>query len=404
MTNPQHAYEPSRAESPATRKRRRGLLGLGVGLAVLIAVAIPTGAVLVPWWSDGQSAPARHTLAAGKAHTCAIVEDGAVKCWGDNGSGQLGDGTTGSSDVPVSVAGVTGAVSLAAGGDHTCSLSATGAVHCWGSNGAGQLGDGSTEDRATPVAVEGLGSGVLAVATGESHSCALLGDRSVRCWGDNGSGQLGTGDTSPSAVPVAVRDLPPRSTGVAVGSGYTCVVFTGRTVRCWGDNSDGQLGVGDLAPRLRWEPVIGLPRSSFVAAGDSHACVVTQEGIVTCWGSNWAGQLGTTLAATHAAAPLAVPGLAGRFVAVSAGYDRSCAITDAGGVACWGGQVVDPATDPSVALPVLSLTGVRDVAVGGFHTCAAADEQVWCWGSDDRGQLGTGGTPAGAEPVLVAGL
>lgn len=387
------------AGKPATRRRR--FIIAGVLVAVLVALAVPGFTVLLPWWSDANAAPVRVRVAAGTAHTCAITADQTVKCWGANASGQLGIGTTEQANAPVSIVAPNEVVSLAAGGDHTCALTASGRVYCWGANGSGQLGDGTTDDRAEPALVEGL-SKVLAIAASDTHTCALLTDRSVRCWGANGSGQLGTGDTADSAVPMPVKDLPARVTSVAAGNGYTCVVFTGRTVRCWGDNSDGQLGLGDLTPRLRWEPVIGLPRTSFVSTGDVHACAVTQDGVVYCWGSNASGQLGTTMAAASAAAPMAVPGLTGRFTAVAAGRDRTCALASTADVWCWGGEQTDASADPSVARPVPSLAGVRGLAIGAFHACADTSSGVYCWGRNDSGQLGAPAT--GTDPVAVPGV
>ena len=408
MTSPANATNepPRRAREAEPARRRRPLwrtITVALAAVIVVGLTIPAVTILLPWWSDANVAPVQARLAAGRSHTCAITNTGEVKCWGDNSSGQLGTGTVTAATAAVVTTGLPKATALAAGGDHTCALTTTGGVSCWGANGSGQLGDGGTTDSATPVPVAGLGEGVLAIAAGESHSCALLRDRSVRCWGDNGSGELGTGDTSPSLTPIAVKDLPTRSTGVGVGSGFTCVVFTGRTVRCWGDNADGQLGVGDQRSRLRWEPVIGLPRVSTLSVGDAHACAVTREGSVMCWGANNAGQLGVTMEATNATAPLAPPGLTEHYTSVAAGYTQTCALGESKHVTCWGGEPADTASDPSVARDVPGLSGATSVSVGAFHACATTDDGIWCWGRNDLGQLGTGGA-SGPEPRQVEGL
>lgn len=403
----QHRSEPPGRVSTVAegRMRRRlprwqlvaALAGVGVTLLAVIAVAL---VVVLPWWTDGASTPAPTTLAAGRQHTCTIRPDRTVACWGGNGSGQLGTGSTAPSTIPLPVPDLTDVVSLAAGGEHTCALTAAGAVWCWGDNASGQLGTGTTSPSPVPAQVSGLERGVLSVTTSESHSCALLGDRSVRCWGDNGSAQLGTGNTMASSIPVPVEDMPARSTGVAVGNGFTCVGFTGRTIRCWGENGDGQLGLGDLRPRTRWEPVIGLPRTGFVAVGDAHACSITQDGVVMCWGANRAGQLGIGLDAQSALAPMGIAGLEGRFTSVAAGYDSSCALSEAGDVTCWGGTHGVPGTEPAPVRQV-PLPRAQAVAVGSFHACAATDDGIYCWGNNGSGQLGSGGGADSVDPVRV---
>jgi alpha-tubulin suppressor-like RCC1 family protein len=144
-------------------------------------------------------------IAAGSLHTCALTSGGGVKCWGSNTYGKLGDGTTTKSTVPVDVSGpMSGVTAIAVGGYHTCAVTRGGGVKCWGYNGYGQLGDGTTTGRRIPVDVSGIASGITAIAAGDVHTCALTGGGGVSCWGRNSSGQLGIGGTTDSGVPANV--------------------------------------------------------------------------------------------------------------------------------------------------------------------------------------------------------
>jgi len=188
---------------------------------------------------------AQARLAAGSGHTCQVNDDGTVRCWGSNSSGQIGDGTSGTNRrIPVPVSGLTNAVAIAAGGSHTCALLASGTVSCWGLNGDGRLGDGTQTDRPTPVPVSGLFNAV-AIATGGRHSCALLASGTARCWGSNNRGQLGDGGGGLdirrlTSVPVILEN----AVGIAALADHTCALLGNGSGVCWGDNSQGQLGDG----------------------------------------------------------------------------------------------------------------------------------------------------------------
>lgn len=189
-------------------------------------------------------------IAAGGSHTCALSgAAGNVKCWGMNWSGELGDGTTTSRSVPVDVAGLTSRViAVAAGGQHTCALTAGGSLKCWGNNSKGQLGDGTTTKRTTPVNVMTLTSGVIAVAVGEDHTCALTAGRGLKCWGNNSKGQLGDGTTTNRLAPVDVVTLGSGVSLIAAGYLHTCALTIAGGAKCWGDNTAGQLGDGTGKP------------------------------------------------------------------------------------------------------------------------------------------------------------
>ena len=176
---------------------------------------------------------------------------GGVKCWGANINGQLGDGTTTSSGVPVDVAGLTSGVSaIAVGGEHTCAITSGGGVKCWGWNAKGQVGIGTTTDSDTPVDVPGLGGAVSAVAAGGRHTCALMTAGGVSCWGYNEFGQLGDGTTTDSPMPVAVVGLPSSVRAITTGGNFSCALKTDGGVMCWGLNAAGQLGNGTNMEQL----------------------------------------------------------------------------------------------------------------------------------------------------------
>jgi len=236
-------------------------------------------------------------VAAGWAYTCAL-KGGQVYCWGYNGNGRLGDGTTTDRNTPTLVAdgemGNSGVTAIAAAeGGHTCALKG-GQVYCWGRNGKGQLGDGTTTDRNTPVAVTNMGSGVTAIAAGAYHTCALKGGQ-VYCWGRNDEGQLGDGTTTDRNTPVAVTNMGSGVTAIAAGSFHTCALKGGQ-VYCWGWNEYGQLGDGTTTdrttPTLVANGAMGNSGVTAVAAGGRHTLGLKDTTCLFAWGRNDYGQLG----------------------------------------------------------------------------------------------------------------
>ena len=342
-------------------------------------------------------------LSAGGSHTCALLSDGALKCWGHNQNGQLGDGTFYDSPQPVSVWWPSQRPSDA-GGNHTCGLSSSGGVKCWGANHYGQLGDGTTTDRRNPVDVTGLIGDVVGVSAGFLHSCAVLSSGDVKCWGDNSTGQLGDGTTTNRTDPVIVDGLAGSAVAVSAGQDHTCALLSTGGVECWGANGDGQLGDGTTIECLSFpfpcspkpKAVIGLSSGVVaVSAGYGYSCALLVSGSVKCWGNN----NGT---------PIAVGGLSSGVIAVSVGGGHACAILSNGGVKCWGnngfGQLGDgTTTNRSSPVQVGNLTsGVVSVTAGEYHTCALMDsDNVKCWGWNDYGQLGDGTGTDRYTPVDV---
>ncbi|MCU1497907.1 MAG: Poxvirus family protein, partial [Acidimicrobiales bacterium] len=234
-------------------------------------------------------------IAAGSNHSCALTSAGAVKCWGLNGSGQLGNNSTATSLVPVDVSGLSsGVTAIAAGGTHSCALTSAGAAKCWGSSNNGQLGNNSTGTQSlVPVDVSGLSSGVTAIAAGGAHSCAVTSAGALKCWGLNSSGQLGNNSTATSSVPADVSGLSSGVTAIAAGSNHSCALTSAGAVKCWGLNGSGQLGNNLTATSLVPVYVSGLSSGvTAIAAGGNHSCGLASGGALKCWGDNSSGQLG----------------------------------------------------------------------------------------------------------------
>jgi alpha-tubulin suppressor-like RCC1 family protein len=276
-------------------------------------------------------------ISAGQNHTCALTSGGGVKCWGDNSLGALGDGTTTSRMAPVDVSGLSnGVVAISAGYFHTCALTNGGAVKCWGYNVYGQLGDGTTTRQSTPVNVSGLSSGVSAISAGQFHTCALTIGGGVKCWGYNGFGGLGDGTTTGRVTPVDVSGLTSGVTAVGAGAYNTCARTSGGGVRCWGYNGSGQLGDGTTTTRLTAVDVSGLTNNATaISVGQYHACARTTVGGAKCWGYNAFGALGDGTT-TGRVTPVDVSGLTSGVTAIGAGAYNTCALTSGGGVECWG--------------------------------------------------------------------
>ena len=348
-------------------------------------------------------------VAAGYEHTCALLSDGTVRCWGSNQFNQLGNGTAINSSTQVAVSGLSGVTAIAAGEVHTCALLSDGTVKCWGNNAKSQLGDGSTINRTTPVAVSGL-SGATAIAAGSSHSCALLSGGTVKCWGDNTTGELGNGSTTSSSTPVAVSGLS-GATAIASGGGGlaqdTCALLSNGTVKCWGQNNVGQLGNGSNTNSSTPVAVTGLSGATAIAVGDQHTCALLSDGTAKCWGYGAWGQLGNG-STTGSFTPVAVTGLSGA-TAVAAGFFHSCALLSNGTVQCWGynsnGQLGDGTTTNRLTpVAVSSLSGATAIAAGYEHTCAlVSDGTMKCWGYNAVGQLGGGTLADSTTPVTVTG-
>jgi alpha-tubulin suppressor-like RCC1 family protein len=307
-----------------------------LGFVGLTAQLVPTAAPL----ADATA------VTAGASHTCALAA-GEVRCWGANASGQLGDGTVVGRPTPRPVPLPNKALLLAAGDAHTCALVSS-LPYCWGENGDGQLGNGSLDDRALPVEVQ-VG-GIKSIATGRAHTCALSANGAVRCWGDNANGQFGDGTTTDTTLPERIVAGISTAIAIAAGDSHTCALLADGTVRCWGGNGSGQIGDGSRTQRTVPATPIGLTNVVAIAAGGSHTCAVRADGTASCWGANARGQLGdgtTTqrlvptpvtiqlFQRTFSGGSLITVPLGG-ILQVAAGRLHTCAASVNGSVRCWG--------------------------------------------------------------------
>ena len=389
-------------------------------------------------------------VANGLEHVCGVTDSGDTYCWGNEESGVLGNGSTGSVAAPVRVSGSSSYTDISASkGDHTCALAQGGTAHCWGSNVVGELGNGSNAPSPVPVAVSG-GMSFSSLGTGSDFSCALTNAGAAHCWGANGWGQLGNGTATQSNVPTAVtgglafrslsvapsyvdaistagvrhwwgqggtgdagvnsspRAVPDTANllSTAAGSSHTCVLSAAGQAFCRGTNGGGQLGNGTTLASPSMVPVTGGLTYRSLVAGASFTCGLTTAGAAYCWGAGSQGQLGNG-ATTNSSVPVAVSGGL-TFSALSAGFNHVCGITSAGAGYCWGSNYAGKLGSGGAAaapVPVAVQGGLafRSISAGGSHSCGVTTAGVaYCWGAKGPGSLGNGSTGYFAAPVRVA--
>jgi alpha-tubulin suppressor-like RCC1 family protein len=347
-------------------------------------------------------------VAAGRYHNCALL-DGGVVCWGRNDHGQLGNNTDAGSRVPVQVSGLTaGVLAVAPGGYHTCAIADGGAL-CWGWSSDGQIGNGSSsQESRVPVQVSGLMSGVQAISAGYQHTCAIVGGGAVVCWGRNNYGQLGTGNTTGSSVPVPVSGLTSGVQAITTGDYHTCAIADGAAL-CWGSGYTGQLGHPSNATNLTPNPPTGLSSGvQAISGGGEHTCAIV-NGSAMCWGLNDDGELGNG-SRNASFAPVQVSGITTGAQDIAAGDHHTCAIVN-GSALCWGGDgrfgQLGNNSDAGSLVPVQvsSLTsGVRSITTGYDDSCALTSSGIVCWGVNAYGELGNNSLVDGWVPGPVQGL
>ena len=377
-------------------------------------------------------------VTAGGEHSCALREGGTISCWGNNWHGQLGNGQGGTDDagfaeiandfyspLPVDVTGITDATAITTGRIHTCALHRTGAVSCWGDTGQGQLGNGQSGyiyASAVPIEVVGVVD-ATAVATGGEHSCALHRGGTVSCWGNNGVGQLGNGQSGNSvvsSVPVRVAGITDATT-IAAGAEHSCALRESGTISCWGANWYGQLGSRQSTDDLTSNSAIssvpveveGITDAIALAIGGKHSCALHRMGAISCWGSNGSGQLGNGTEDSPSL-PVGVVGITDA-TAIAASENHSCALHQDGTMSCWGvnthgqlgnGQRGENANS-SVPVQVADITDVTAISASSGSCALREDGTISCWSVSKFGAQGdeqSGEDADSSETVQVAGI
>jgi alpha-tubulin suppressor-like RCC1 family protein len=310
-------------------------------------------------------------LATNYSHSCALLVDGSVWCWGSNQFGQLGNGTTTNALVPIPVGGIPApVVAIATGSQHSCAVTEDDTVYCWGLNAYGQLGDGTQTQQLSPVQVVGLDDNVVQLTLGDWTSCARTADGTAQCWGRNDGGHLGTGATSPfEAMPQAVS-FAGTIVDIDASREGACFVTDPGEVYCMGRNNYGQMGTGVSSPGAFPVPqlVSGTSDIVQVSYGSRHVCARAEDGPVSCWGRNDAGQLGLGMAdgAVHSAASV---NLGEPIWQLSAGAAFNCGLTLDGGVLCWGSNSVGQIGNDQLGVDQLEPVAV----LGGTFALPQAD-------------------------------
>jgi alpha-tubulin suppressor-like RCC1 family protein len=393
-------------------------------VAALIGIVV-TASSCAPTPSTSEPHPVKVTT--GSTFSCALISNGAIRCWGEGT--YLGVNGANDTATPITVDGINGftkAIDVDAGMNHTCAVMSSHAVECWAADDKGQLGDGHFTFQPTKVpALSGNNVGGCAdpaagpcnaasqVSAGGDHTCALMLNQTIVCWGDNTNGELGIGTfggVAPSAT--QVEGLPGPALSVSAGQYDTCAVIAGQGLWCWGLGSSGELGNGGTSSsafpvRVSFNDVGPQPVSVSVG-GNSTECATLSDHSVWCWGLNGNGQVGDGTT-TERDVPTLVSGISG--TAPAAGYSFACSADETVtiGVDCWGfnveGQLGNPGLSVSQSLTpqaLLLLGNMSSIDAAVFHTCSTDQRSVWCWGFGEHADLGV---PGGSEsPVKVPGF
>lgn len=345
-------------------------------------------------------------IEAGERHSCAVLNSGGVLCWGANDQGQLGGSPNPFEVTPFAALAVlpNDPIRQISAVNHTCVRSEQGNVRCFGVNDSGQVDPAMIQPISIATAASWIPSADQ-IGTGASHSCAADGV-SLVCWGSNGQSQLTGVDAGPGPVTFGTGPL----SALEIGANFGCLIQS-NTLSCWGQNNQGQLATDPgVTPSLPTPTIMPVAEVAAVALGRQHTCALTSGGTIHCWGRNDTGQLGDGTG-TQQLAPVVVtlPPEAGIPIAIEAGDQHTCVIDDAAALWCWGsnanGQLMlEPdgmGFDGYTLVPVRTEVGAGVLAVTGgvTHTCVLTDTaEVLCWGTNTSGQIGNGTTNYAFEP------
>ena len=376
--------------------------------------------------SQGRTARPFTWISGGGQHSL-FISEGRVYAWGDNGAGQLGDGSIGGiSDRPVRVSNATGltdVVAVAAGAAHSVALDSRGVVWTWGENFQGQLGNGTGVPSPLPVAINplpGVAGRVIGIAAGGQCTFALTVAGELWAWGGNLQGQLGDGSATDQWIPVHITGVVDVKQ-IAAGIEHTLALDARGRIWAWGRNDHGQVGNGTILPQLvPTELFVGQPSRSLIdiAGGGIHSLCIEANGGILAWGADASGQLGNGAVAGDQLLPFPVntaTGLA-RGVRVAAGALHSLALTAGGLVYAWGadgdgqlglGSILPGADqpDPALIVTITGLPGSTALDAGDVHSLALQSEgRLLAWGGNMQGQIGNGSVAPVAEPIIIPNL
>jgi alpha-tubulin suppressor-like RCC1 family protein len=339
-------------------------------------------------------------IIAGGYHTCALTSIGELYCWGRNYYGQLGDGSTDHKNTPTMTIFENGRKKVYLGDDNSCAVLDDGELQCWGQNNNGQVGDNSTIDKIKPtkINIKG-GSSITHMALSDSHTCAVFDDGTMYCWGANSFGQLGDKTKNNKKVPTASIAVEKKVLQVSTGWDHTCVIIQDNSLQCWGYNIFGTLGDGTTVSKTMPTEVSieGGEAVMQVVTGGLHTCALSVDGMLYCWGYNNDGQLGDGTS-TNKLVPQKIIVNNGKKIKKVASMFHTCVISDDDTVWCWGnnlyGQIGDGTTTNRFVPTKIDIgdeRAVTQIVVGLYHTCARLDDNAMkCWGGNDAGELGTG--------------
>ncbi|MBR9683709.1 hypothetical protein GOV03_04180, partial [Candidatus Woesearchaeota archaeon] len=337
--------------------------------------------------------------------TCAILQNGTAMCGGYNGYGQLGVGDTATKTDPTPVLNVSNVTEITQSSMyHNCFLQENGTVKCTGRNNYGQLGDGSQIQKTSPVDADIIN--VTSLVVGVYHTCAIQQNTSVMCWGYNSHGELGDGTATLKTSPITTNITDVSS--IDASHYHTCAILQNGTAMCWGYNDVMQIGDNTTTSRTRPVPAKSINNATVISASNKQTCGVNMEGSIICWGDNTYGQLGYGTYG-YTVTPLTVEGLINATGITKGGYSlTSCTLLQNGTAMCWGqnsqGQCGDGSTETIKKHPgeVIGLTNVTDISNGQRHTCAVQENgSVMCWGYGASGRLGRGSTTSSYIPVAA---
>lgn len=418
--------------------------GLQNGLTYYFVITVNNETGTSKTWSSVSAIPsALSAISAGGQHACIVRTDHTLWCWGNNSSGQLGDGSLVNKVVPIQIGGEQKWQTVASGENHTCALTtdralwcwgnktnvpvnidpetkwfsiaagkdfscglkaetAGNSLWCWGDNTFGQLGDGTQDEREAPTLITNA-SDWRTVTAGSTHACGLKADGTLWCWGRNNVGQLGLGnsDTTNILQPMQVGNESSWNT-VKAADTHTCATKidkslpkTDKSLWCWGENKWGQLGNGSFEPSSS-PAIASITEATDFTVGNTHSCAIKTDLTLWCWGRNHVGQLGNGTQ-NDSSLPIQINSDKD-WVAVVTGLDFTCASNLDGAVLCWGynksGQLGNVETIP---LP----GNWQQVALGGGHSCGIRDGALWCWGNNLSGELGDTTAVSKFVPTLI---